>query len=181
MEEQTYAAVIYLEGPLARLVDGLRAELDPQYAGKAAHVTVLPPRALVISEEVAAEEARAQCAGWEPLALEFSAVGTFFPVNGVVYIEISRGGEELKRLHVALNQGLLARQEPFCYLPHITISQDMDEARTCEVLARVSKDWAAYTGPRGMLVETLVFVRQSPSGDWVDLAHLQLGPARVQA
>lgn len=181
MQEQTYAIVVYLHGPLAQFVNKLRAQLNPTPAGKAAHVTVLPPRPLIISEGAALEEARARCAGWEPFEMEVTGVGTFYPTNGVVYLEIERGAEEMKRLHVALNKGHLLRCEPYEFVPHITIAQEMDEARTQEVLARVSHEFANYSGPLRFLVETLVFVRQTPSGDWVDLADLELGRAQVPA
>ncbi len=181
MQTQTYAVVIYLEGPLAKLVNDLRLELNPEFADKAAHVTVLPPRPLTISEEAAVEEARAQCAEWEPFELEISGARTFLPVNGVLYLELSLGEEELKRLHVSLNRGFLAREEPYFYVPHITIAQDMNEQRTNQVLARVSEAWTAYAGPRRLLVETLVFVRQSVTGNWENLAVLQLGRAQVEA
>ncbi len=181
MQEQTYAVVVYLHGSLARFVDHVRLELNREYAGKAAHVTVLPPRPLVISEEAAVDEARARCAEWEPFELEVSGVATFLPINGVVYLEMGQGAEEMRRLHLGLNQGHLARQEPLGYVPHITIAQDMDERRTHEALARVSRDFAAYRGPRRLIVETLTFVRQTPTGAWLDLADLQLGRAQVPA
>ncbi len=181
MPEQTYAVVVYLSGPLARLVDDLRTALNPQFAGKAAHVTVLPPRPLIISEEAAVEEARAQCSEWEPFELEVGGVQTFFPITGVAYLEMARGVEKMVCLHEALNRGFLARQEPYPYIPHITISQEMDERRTFEVIAHVSQAWQRYSGSRVIPVETLVFVRQAPAGDWVDLADLQLGRAHVPA
>lgn len=179
--ENTYAVVVYLEGGLARLVDGLRAELNPQHAGKAAHISVLPPRRLCIAEDAAMEEARNQCAEWEPFVVEISGPGTFFPVNGVVYLEVERGAPELQRLHVALNDGLMSCQEPYPYVPHITISQEMDEARTYEVMRLVSEAWAAYRSPSRVTVEALTFVRLKPNGDWEDLAQLQLGRAHVRA
>lgn len=179
--EKTYAVVFYLDGPLAPLVNALRAELNPQNAGKAAHVTVLPPRPLVISEEAAIEEARNQLTEWEPFEIEVNGIGTFFPVNGVVYLELQRGAEEIKRLHVVLNRGFLQREEPYEFIPHVTISQDMDERCTQEVMARVTEAWTTYKGPRVLSVETLMFVRLSPAGDWEDLAALQLGRTPVPA
>lgn len=179
MEAQTYAIVVYLKGPLAEFVNHLRRELNPQYAGKGAHVSVLPPRPLIISEAAAVDEARAQCAEWEPFEVEVSSVKDFLPVNGVVYLELGRGAQQMCRLNQTLNQGHLAHQEPLLFTPHITIAQDLDEQRTRQLLVQVTQEVAAYTGPRRLLVETLTFVRQAPNGDWLDLADLQLGRARV--
>ena len=179
MQEQTYAIVVYLDSPLAQFVNRLREQLNPEYAGKGAHVTVLPPRPLVISEEAAAEEARAQCAGWEPFELEVGGVQTFLPVNSVVYLGLRQGATQLRRLHQTLNRGYLACLEPLEFVPHITIAQDLNEQRVLDVFAQVSSGFAAYAGPRRHPVRTLTFVRQNNAGDWIDLAELQLGRAGV--
>jgi len=179
MQTQTYAIVAYLKGPLAEFVNQLRSEFNPAFAGKASHVSVLPPRPLAISEADAVEEARARCAEWEPFELEISGVRDFLPVNGVVYLALGRGAPEMCRLHGTLNQGHLAQQEPLPYIPHITIAQDLDVSRTLELLDRVNRELTAYGGPRRIPVETLTFVRQTPTGDWVDLANLQLGRASI--
>ncbi len=180
-QEQTYAVVFYLGGPLARLVDELRVELNPIFAGKLAHVTVLPPRPLIISEEAAVEEARAQLADWVPFDIEINGVGTFFPVNGVVFLEITRNARAIYDMHHTLNRGILYRQEPYPFKPHITISQGMDEQRTFEVMRRVSEVWEEFTGAKTAFVDRLVFVRQAPSGDWDDLAEILVGGAAVPA
>ena len=179
MQEQTYAIVVYLHGPLAQFVNRLREQLNPEYAGKGTHLTVLPPRPLVISEEAAAEEARAQCAGWEPFELEVGSVQTFLPVNHVVYLGLGQGADQLRRMHQTLNRGYLACQEPLEFSPHITIAQDLSEQRILDVFAQVSSGFAAYAGPRRHPVRTLTFVRQNDAGDWIDLAGLQLGRAGV--
>jgi len=181
MHEQTYAIVVYLRGPLAELVDGLRCRLDPAHVGKTAHITVLPPRPLVISEQAALEEARAQCEEWEPFEVRIGGISTFLPANGVVYMAPSQGREQMRRLHSELNRGHLASREVFGYVPHITIVQDLDEQRTHELERVVAEELARYDGPRRFLVETLTFVRQAPSGEWIDLAEVQLGRQHVLA
>jgi 2'-5' RNA ligase len=181
MQEQTYAVVVYLHGPLAHLVNSLRLQLDWEHSGKAAHITILPPRPLVISEEAALEEARAKLAAWYPFEVEVIGVGTFLPVNGVVYLQFGWGHDPLRVLHDTLNQGHLWHQEPFGYVPHITIAQDLDERRTRALIEQVSQEFARHDGPRRFRVETCTFVRQSPAGDWIDLADLQIGQAHVLA
>lgn len=181
MQEQTYAIVVYLHGPVAQFVNGLRLQLDREHSGKAAHVTILPPRPLVISEGAALEEARTRLADWYPFEVEINGVGNFLPVNGVVYLQLGWGSDPLRILHDTLNQGHLRYRGPFDYVPHITIAQDMDEPRTRALIEQVSQELARYDGPRRFLVETCTFVRQSPSGDWIDLAELQLGRAHVMA
>lgn len=181
MQAQTYAVVVYLHGPLAQFVNSLRQELNREHAGKVSHISVLPPRPLVISEEVALHQAREQVADWEPFEIEVIGVETFVPANGVVYLSLGWGADPMRVLHRTLNQGQLFREEPLGYVPHITIAQDMSERKTLEVYERVQRALAEYTGPRRVLVETLTFVRQTADGNWLDLAEVQLGRAPVLA
>jgi 2'-5' RNA ligase len=181
MQEETYAIVVYLHGPLACFVNTLRCTLDPQHFSKAPHVTVLPPRPLIISEGAALEEARCRLADWYPFEVETVGVDTFLPQNGVVHLQLGWGADPLRVLHDTLNQGHLRYGEPFPYVPHITIAQDLDEPRTQELLERVRQEFHRYDGPRRFQVENCTFVRQSPAGHWIDLAELQIGRAPVLA
>jgi 2'-5' RNA ligase len=179
MLEQTYALVVYLHGPLADLVNALRCELNRHHADKLAHISVLPPRPLAISEEAAVEEAQIRCDEWEPFQVEVSGVTTFLPVNGVVYLEAGAGAERMHVLHDSLNQGHLAGNEPYPFVPHITVAQEMNEEETLRVLDRVRQELQHYKGSRRFLVEKVTFVRLTPEGQWLDLADLQLGRAHV--
>jgi 2'-5' RNA ligase len=182
MQEQTYAVVVYLHGPLAHFVNQLRLELDPSHANKLAHISVLPPRCLMISfEQNALEEARAQCADWEPFELEISATHTFLPHNGVVYLSVGRGADSMRCLHETLNQGELAQHEPWNYVPHVTIAQDLDERQTQEIARTVDRRLQEYRGTRTVLVESLTFVKLGEDGAWMDVAEVQLGRAQVFA
>lgn len=180
MQAQTYALVVYLHGPLARLVNSLRCELNPHHADKLAHLSVLPPRPLAISEAAAVEEAQNRCDEWEPFEVEVTAATTFLPANPVVHLELGAGAEQMRQLHRALAQGHLAGPEAFDYVPHITVAQEMSE-ETLRVLDCVRERLAAYHGSRRILVEQLTFVRMMPDGNWCDLAELQLGRAHVLA
>lgn len=179
MPSGPYAIVSYLPGELGAFVDALRRELNPQFAGKAAHVTLLPLRALEGPESRALEEARLRCTEFESFEAEVAAVADFFPVSNVLYLAVGAGGTELRRLHQALNAGCLWQQEQHPYVPHITIVQDLDQARTRELRQVVAQRLASYPGPRRFRVETLMFVRQTEDGHWLDLASLALGPAHV--
>jgi len=175
MQAQTYALVVYLHGPLARLVNGFRRELDPHHSDKLAHISVLPPRPLAISEEAAVGEARSCCDKWEPFEIEVAAATSFLPVNGVVYLELGAGAEQMEQLHRALDQGHLAGPAAYAYVPHITVGQEMNEEETRRVLERVRERLASYHGSRRVLVEKITFVRLMPDCTWCDLAELQLG------
>src|SRR5215467_11011359 len=118
-----FALVIYVPDPLGRFLDDLRRELVPHY-NPHAHVSVLPPRTLSVAWETASGQARALTESWATFDVELTAV-EIFPVTDVIYLEIGAGGQELHRLHTAMNAAALESDEPFQYHPHITLAQDI--------------------------------------------------------
>src|SRR5689334_23989962 len=102
MHESTYAVVSYLSGPVADFINSLRRSLNPTYGDWLAHVSVLPPRRLsggLNCEDDRLERLRAICHQASPFDLELQGVSTFWPVNGVVYLSISSGYDDLVSLH----------------------------------------------------------------------------------
>lgn len=179
MEPGNYAIVSYLPKELGALVDSLRRELNPKFAGLSAHLTLLPLRALAIGEEEAEEQAQQCCAEFEPFEVAVTGVATFLPVSNVVYLAVGAGEPDLRRLHEALNNGGLGHSEPFPYIPHITIIQEQDPARTRELQRVVAERLERYTGLRSFRVETVMFVRQTDDGRWLNLAPIELGSAHL--
>lgn len=175
MDGVNYSVVAYLPEPLGEFVDGLRRRLNPRLAHWRAHVSVLPPRMLSRPPEEMWDQLREQCHVLDPFEATLSDVLTFWPVNGVVYLSIAHGSDRLAELHDRLNSGGLARVEPFPYIPHVTIAQDLDEAETQAVLREASLEWGRYAGTPAFRVESLSLVRQQPDQRWVDLAPLLLG------
>lgn len=174
MKPGIYAIVSYLPGELARFVDSLRRELNPQYADRAAHVTVLPLRQLD-GEDRAVEHIRECCAGFQPFEAEVIGVGDFLPVSNVVYLRLGKGVGELQRLHEALNGGWFSRPEEHPYVPHVTVIQDVDEANTRRLEETVAQSLAAYTGPRLFRIDRLTFVSQRAEGRWENVVQVRLG------
>src|SRR5271157_3877049 len=115
-----FALVIYIPDPLGRFLDDLRRELAP-HSNPHAHVSVLPPRPLAVEWQAAAEQARALTEGWARFQIELSGL-QIFPVTNVIYLEIGAGGADLRRMHAAMNTGVMEFQEPFPYHPHITLA-----------------------------------------------------------
>ncbi len=176
MSEANCAVVAYLPGELGDLVDAIRKALNPSYAAWRAHVTILPPRPLPKDPERTADEIQQRCAPLEPFGVAIDGVSTFWPLNGVVYLSLSAGGDRLVELHESLNSGELAQQELYPYVPHLTIAQELkDEAGTRKALADVSERWRRYAGQRRFRVESLSLVRQTSDNLWLDLATLRLG------
>lgn len=175
MSELNYSVVAYLSGELRDFVDGFRKRLNPNFAGWLAHVSILPPRPLQAAQKEAVQAIQSRCAQWEPFQVGIDGVATFWPVKGVVYLSLSFGSQLLVELHDALNCGGLECVEPYPYVPHVTIAQELDEAGMHAVLEDVSCQWSRFVGERAFHLESLSLVQQTPENGWNDLATLPLG------
>jgi 2'-5' RNA ligase len=173
-----FAVVTYVPGRLGAFLDDLRRELVPQY-NPHAHVSVLPPRPLAVDWHEAGGQARVLLEARSPFEIELGAVRTF-PVTDVIYIELGRGASELSSLHAAMNSGALEFCEPFPYHPHITLAQEIphDDVPAVRELAR--RRWAEFRGPRSFRAERAVFVQNTLSDCWIDLAEYSLGAVPVR-
>jgi 2'-5' RNA ligase len=85
----------------------------------------------------------------------------------------------MRELHDRLNTGPFLFEEPWPYMPHLTIIKSEQPEHAQEVLARIRQRWAVYRGPRHILIDELTFVRQIDATHWVDLAPIQLGSSKV--
>jgi 2'-5' RNA ligase len=173
-----YALVIYIPGPLGVFLDQLRRDLVPDYDPHA-HVSVLPPRTLAVSWQVASEEAAAITASRPPFDVELTDVSVF-PLTGVVYIEVGKGGDELRRIHTAMNSNSLGFDEPFAYYPHVTLAQEIPMERVPEVRELAAQRWRDYTGQRTFCADRAVLVQNTLSNRWIDLRACLMGSKNSQ-
>ena len=169
----SFALVSYIPEPLAGFLDRLRQELVPD-CFLPAHVTILPPRPISSPPGEAWDLVRWFAPQFAPFDVELTEVDVF-PVSDVIYVNIARGGEELQRMHAALNTGGLRFQEAFGYHPHVTLAQNLKPDQVDE-LARVARArWAECSLPKSFRVEQVVFVQNTRSNAWVDLGQCRLG------
>lgn len=174
-----FALVIYIADPLGRFLDDLRRELAPDY-NPHAHVSVLPPRPLAVDWVEASEQARSLTEGWTPFDVELTEIG-IFPVTNVIYVEVGKGGVELKSMHRALNTGPLNFSEPFLYHPHVTLAQEILPVRVAEVHELARRRWREFRGNRTFRAARTTFVQSTLRNCWIDLAEYSLGavPAKM--
>ena len=175
MQAVQYAVVAYLRNELGRFVEELRTELHPQHAHLPAHVTVLPPRPLQGSEAQGVETLEALCRDQPPFEISLGQVETFSPTTPTVFIQVERAGYRLRELHDRLNTGVFQFEEPWPYMPHLTVVKLSDLERALTAFESARQRWANYRGPRHALVDQLAFVRELPGYRWEDLAPVQLG------
>lgn len=164
-----FALVVYIPDPLGRFLDDVRRELAPNY-NPHAHVSVLPPRPLAVDWREASEQARAITEAWPPFDVHLGSVKRF-PVTEVIYLELTAGGRELRRLHDALNSGHLSFEEPFDYHPHVTVAQEIPPEDVAGVFECSVRRWNEYRGPRSFRVDRAMFVQNTLDNRWIDLAE----------
>ncbi len=174
-----YATVAYVRSPVGIFVEELRRDLHPAHTHADAHVTILPPRALSGSEPQALELLAEVCQSTPAFEVAMSDVETFVPLTPTVFLRVARGAYRLRELHEKLNRNALFFEEPWPYMPHLTIAKMDTEEEARKVLEIARRRWSAYTGPRTVRIESLNFVK-GVGERWVDLANTPLRSVAVK-
>jgi len=172
-----FALVSYIPAPLGEFLDDLRRELVP-HDDPRAHVSLLPPRPLAGEWRLAWAEV---CRTLQPRAafdVELTGI-RMFPVTDVIYLDVGAGARELREIHTAMNSNSLAFQEPFAYHPHVTLAQDLSHRDVAEALQLAERRWGEFRGPRSFHAERAVFVKNTISDRWLDLAEYRFGNPSV--
>ena len=168
-----YSAVAYVRSPVGSFVEELRRELHPAHTHADAHLTVLPPRPLRGSEQQALGVLSEVCQTVVPFEITMGDVESFVPITPTVFLRVARGAYRMRELHDQLNQGALAYEEPWPYMPHLTIvkTDTVEEALKAEVIAR--QRWRANAGTRTVRIDSLTFVKGNGER-WLDLETVRL-------
>jgi 2'-5' RNA ligase len=174
-----YATVAYVRSPVGIFVEELRRDLHPAHTHADAHVTILPPRALSGSERLALELLTDVCQATPAFEVTMGDVETFVPLTPTVFLRVARGAYRMRELHDKLNRNALHFQEPWPYMPHLTIAK-VDTAEEAQKVLEIARlRWSAYAGPRTVRIESLSFVK-GVGERWVDLANAPLGGVAVK-
>jgi hypothetical protein len=89
---------------------------------------------------------------------------------------VAHAAYRLRDLHDRLNVGPLHYEEPWPYMPHLTIAK-LDQTEVARQSAAAwRRSWSQFGGSRRILVDELTFVREGEKAmTWVDLAPIPLG------
>ena len=105
----------------------------------------------------------------EPFMMHLAGTGTFRPTSPVVFIQVAMGVSQCEVLEESVRSGPLDRPLDFPYHPHVTVAQEIDEARLDE----------AYEGLSGFVarfpVERFVVFTRGPDGSWAWGREFALG------
>ncbi len=179
MQKPRYALVAYLRNSAGEFVERLRRELHPDLPHLAAHLTILPPRPLHGTEASALQLLERICGQQEPFYVTLGTVETFMPVTPTIYVGITADACCMTDLHEKLNTEVLQFEEPWPYIPHLTIAKMGEEEPARSAFAVARERWHDYMGTRRILLEKLTFVREDAPNHWTDLAPVVLGRTLV--
>jgi 2'-5' RNA ligase len=162
---ELYALVGYVPDPLGSFLDGLRHTL-PGHKVSPAHLTFLPPRPFGIAPEAASAIVRDRVRSFAPFEVELTTVQCF-PYTNVLYLALSDGSTEAKKLHDVLASEIgLSYTEECEYRPHITLSAPLDGSEIDEMQRLAASAWSEWAFSRRFLVRSAAFLRRSPAGVW---------------
>jgi 2'-5' RNA ligase len=180
MARQRLGVVLLVPQPLATRIDGLRAGLGDGALGRIpAHLTLVPP-INVTERDLPAVMAhvRGAGAGSRLLSLRLGPVTSFQPVTAAAYLAVGGEPDELdalRSLRSAVRSGPLDRPDEHEFVPHVTVADELNRARTAAAIAALAdfESAAAFD-----VVHVLV---EQPGRVWVPLADAPLGdrPRRI--
>lgn len=106
------------------------------------HITLLPPTRLRPGE-VAGVRAHLSRVAARHTSFEviLRGTGTFRPISDVVFVQVALGVANCEELEREVRSGLLARELPFPYHPHVTLAHDLPRT----VLDRAFADLAGFS------------------------------------
>jgi 2'-5' RNA ligase len=173
-----YAAVAYVRNSVGIFVEELRREFHPSHTHADAHITILPPRPLMGSEQQAVEILQEVCASAQPFEVTMGDVESFIPATSTVFIRVAYGAYRMRELHDQFNINGLEFCEPWPYMPHLTIVKADTESEAEQVLEIARNRWEKFKDGRKIRIDSITFVKGN--GDrWLDVAPLPLGEARL--
>jgi 2'-5' RNA ligase len=175
MTQRDYALVAYVSNPIGQFVESLRREFQPEHAHLPAHLTLLPPRPLHGTEPEAVDLIERTCDTVQPFEVTMGDVENFAPVTPTVFIRVAHAAYRMRELHEKLNAGPLRFDEPWPYMPHLTVFRLEEFERARRGFEAATERWSHYHGTRRILIDSLTFVRQVAPHHWEDIAPIPLG------
>lgn len=175
MSRAQYAVVSYITGELGKFIDELRMHVAPAPAHLRAHLTFLPPRPLLGSEQQAARTLGGLCRRLKPVEVSFGNVCLFVPITPTVYLSIENGADAICTMHAALNTVEFQTYEMLPYVPHLTLAARLADEEALRAAELLRRRWVEYTGPRAAVVSELTLaVDRELNNHWEDLAAYPL-------
>ena len=174
MTSLLYAAVAYVRSPVGIFVEQLRRELHPAHTHADAHLTILPPRQLRGTEQQALDLLTEVCRATAPFEVTMGDVESFVPLTPTVFIRVAHGAYRMRELHDRMNLDGLHCDEPWPYMPHLTVVKSDTANEVAKVIDIARQRWKEYSDTCEVRISKLTFVKGNGER-WIDLAAVPLG------
>jgi 2'-5' RNA ligase len=171
MPRRRLGVVLFVPDPAAAEVQGLRRACgDGMLDRVPPHLTLVPPVNVPEADLSAAlAVVRAAAGTSEPFTLELGPPATFAPAAPVVYLEVGGALDALHALRDAVFRPPLERPMTFPFVPHVTLADDMAEAR-------IAATCAALTDYRVTVeIEAVHVLEEGPGRLWAAISDPPLG------
>jgi 2'-5' RNA ligase/GNAT superfamily N-acetyltransferase len=172
------AVALLVAEPLATEIDGLRRALGADERELVPpHITLISPINLRDKELLAGlDVVRRSAEQVTPLSVTLGPATTFAPVTPTVHLAVS--GEDLPALH-SLRSAMVAmaplhRPDPFDYVPHVTVAQELDPPDRIAPAVDALSSWQAEA-----TFDRVHVLRQSDGGTWKPFADAPLAASAV--
>lgn len=128
-----YGVVIFPSKSLQDKVNGYRKRYDPHYALITPHITLKSPFDAEDQDiQQLAEKLRRIAALHQPFTYHVSKVKSFEPVNNVIYFKVDPNST-LDLLYKEMHTEDFPGEEPYAFVPHITIGQQLSNDEHSDV------------------------------------------------
>lgn len=178
-----FALVCYIPDPLGAYLDRLRQSF-PADDHAQAHLTILPPRPIYVPVETALDTANAVLQQTFVFDVELQKVSRFAQTN-ILYLTVGEGNAVVRELHAALNSGHLSYDEPFEFLPHVTVGGPVTADNIADANLEAEREWARFSEQKTFGVREIVALGAKPHvgsyGAWQRVHSYKLTPTSSQA
>jgi 2'-5' RNA ligase len=165
-----FGIVIFPSKKIQDYANSMRRRYDPHYA-------LIPPHVTLKSSFEATEEEIKEIASkiytiarnFNPVNIKISKIGSFKPVNNVIYLKVE-SPEELEKLHIELKSAFEGDQE-YNFVPHITIGQKMSDDEHSDVYGSLKMTNVSFEDT----ADRIHLLYQLDNGSWTVYETFRLG------
>ncbi|MGG3449571.1 YjcG family protein [Domibacillus aminovorans] len=157
-----YGVVIFPSKPLQDRVNGYRKRYDPHYALVSPHITLKSSFDAGVDDLASISEKLHKIAAiHQPFSYHVSKVKSFEPVSNVIYFKVDRN-ETLMSLYDMMHTEHFPGEEPFPFVPHITIGQKLSDDEHSDVYGSLKMESIDLTET----ADRFHLLYQSENGVW---------------
>ena len=175
MPRMRLGVALLLPGRVAVEIDGLRRAFGSTALGRVPpHVTLVPP--VNVNESrlpLVADVMRSAARAVPPFRLELGPLRSFWPDTPVLHLEVGGDLATLGRLREAVFRDPLARPLTWPFVPHVTITEDVEPDRIPLLVDQLHAFHAAVT------IERIQVLCEESGRQWKTLIEMDLGGPRI--